>query len=795
MTVELIVDLLTNIILLMSLSVVYSLFTSETKLSHLNSKLVMGISVSIVGYVIMANAVQTRPGIFFDGRSILMLLSGIYFGITPSIIGGITLSLYRVVMGGDGVIPGILWVIIPGLVGIIWRYARLKNEKIDIRNISTFELYLLLLITQSLMVGMLFFFPNKVPQDVIREIALPLTVFYPIGGFAVSVFMMRLRINYFNSLETKDRAKEYTALFHKSSSYSFLIDPLTSRIMNVNQAAIDRYGYTYEEFTKMTVYDINLYTEEEIKKRQIKAISDNAKYYQTKHILKSKSTIDVEVRSTPITIEGKKYIYSTITDISDRIRDELKYKDVNVKLEATLHSVSEGVISTNIHGDIEIINPIAASYLSTSDKDIGKNISEVVRIYSKDSTEHFKIIYNKVMNSSKSYKSDVPYLLIRNEDDSTMYIDFSLSPISYDNRLRGSIFVFRDVTNQFQQNKQIKYISQHDYLTGLYNRYFLEVEMKRLDTFRQLPITIIHGDINGLKLTNDAFGHAVGDRLIEEISSILKKSTRSEDIISRWGGDEFIILLPQTSYDNAQKVVKRIRDLQQKSMYEIMTPSISIGIATKSDESQDLQGVLIEAETEMYNNKQIDGKLFRKEFLEKISARLNKIHPEFVQHNQNVSRYAKAFGKFLRLNPEDIKTLSNLGLYHDIGWVNIPDEILQKKEDLTEEDREIIGTHTEVGFRIMKSIPELTSLAELILSHHERWDGTGYPSSKKGKAIPYLSRIIALCDAYDMMRNNTVYTPKKTLQEAIDDFESNRGTQFDPVLTDQFIEYIKQNDE
>jgi diguanylate cyclase (GGDEF)-like protein/PAS domain S-box-containing protein len=793
MSVDVIVGLITNIILLMSLSVVYSLFTNETKSSRLSSKLVMGISISIVGFIIMAEAVEVEPGIMFDGRTILMLLSGIFFGVIPVAISGVILSLNRIMIGGSGVVPGVLWVIIPGIIGLVWRYFRIKKDRIDLAKISILEQYLILLFTQVLVVGILFLFPNKVSINAINAVAIPLIIAYPIGGLAVSLFMMKQRMTYFNALVVKDRAEEYNDLFNKGSHYSFLINPQNGNIMNVNQVAIDRYGYTIDEFHEMTIYDLNLLSKEETILRQNLSTKDNMNYYIVKHIMKNKDIIDVEVRSVPITIDGTLYSYATVSDITDRLIGEKKYEDVNVKLKATLHSVSEGIISTNEYGEIEIINEIAKSYLYTSKNLIGNKLTDIIRVYSKDNKLTFKEIYEQVISSRKSFKAQEPFLLINNEDDSTLYIDFSLSSIIYsNNELKGTILVFRDVTEQYEQSNQIQYISQHDYLTGLYNRYFLEVEMKRLDTVRQLPISIIHGDVNGLKLTNDAFGHIEGDNLLKEISLILKKATRSEDIISRWGGDEFIILLPQTTSKNALKVLDRIRDLQNKSMYDIMTPSISLGLSTKTREDQDLNKVLAEAETEMYSKKQKDGKTMRNELLNRLEKRLYSIHPELGSHGYQVGKMAKEFGEFLELDYEDSNNLTSLGIYHDIGWINIDERILLNAKELTEQDMEILQSHAEVGFRILKSVPELSNIAELVLNHHEMWDGNGYPHGVKGKMIPYLSRILTIIDSYDMMINNSVYSPKKSIDDAIAELRLFSGKQFDPKLTEKFIQYIKK---
>ncbi len=789
MSVEVVIGLLTNIILLMSLSVIYSLFTSGTRLSQQASKIVMGVSVSIVGFVIMSTAVEVEPGIIFDGRSILMLLAGMYFGLVPTLIGGVTLSAYRIYLGGNGVIPGVIWVLIPGIIGLIWRHYRLKKSIFDISNITVLEQYLLVFTTQVLMVGILFLFPNKVSVEAINAVALPLVIFYPVGGLAVSIFMLRQRYNYFQSINIKEREKEYSDLFHKGSSYSLLINPESGRIMNVNQVAINRYGYTFEEFTQMTIYDLNLLPREELINIQQKAKNKKLDYTLAKHILKSKEVIDVEVRSVPITIAGEVLSYATITDITSRIEGERKYQDVNVRLEATLHSVTEGVISTNVYGEIEIINDVAKQYLSLSDSAIGKRITSIVRIYSEKNNINFEDIYNQVISTNKSFKSEKPCTLLNNEDDSKIYIDFSLSPIKYDDdTIQGTILVLRDITSEFEKSNKIEYVSQHDFLTGLYNRYFLEVEMKRLDTKRQLPITIIHGDVNGLKLTNDAFGHVQGDNLLKEVALIFKKATRSEDIIARWGGDEFIIFLPQTSRENAEKVRERIIDLQNKSMFEIMTPSVSLGIATKTTEGEDLAKVLVEAETEMYSNKQQDGKKMRNEFLAKMEKHLYTVHPDLGNHAATVAAISKEFGEYLNLPDDDLSDLINLSIYHDIGWIAIEKELLLKKGPLTNSEKEKVQSHPEVGFRIMKSIPELSHLADLMFHHHERWDGLGYPSKLKKKEIPLLDRILVITDSFDMMINNSVYTPCITIDEGLEELKKEAGKQFDPELVNQFVE-------
>lgn len=794
MNEEILFGLLTNIILLMSLTIVYSLFSHEKRISYVYSKLIMGVSVSIIGYIIMRNSVVVSPGIMFDGRTVLMLITGMYFGAIPVLIGSITLSSYRIALGGNGVIPGVMWVIIPGLIGLTWRYFRIKRNKIDISEISYTEQYLLILVNQIIVVGILFLFPNKVPLEAINKVALPLVLLYPIGGLIASVFTLKQRRAYFQSLIIKQRESELNVLFNGGTNYSFIVDQETDKIIKVNQVAIDKYGYSFDEFTKLTIHDINLSSRNQLQEIKRKKSKNGYEYVRLKHVLKNGENIDVDERSVPIDIDGVTYTYSTVTDVTSRLEDEKKYQNINKKLSATLHNVSDGIIVTDEYGSIDIINKIGEAYLALPNENIvGKKITDIIRIYSDDQKTDLKSIYNDVVSENKSFKSESPYVLLTNEDDKSIYIHFSLSPITYDDGYhKGSILVLRDVTQDYEKTNEIKYVSQHDFLTGLYNRYFLEVELRRLDTKRQLPISIILGDANGLKLVNDSFGHIEGDNLLKEIAQIIRKSTRSEDIIARWGGDEFIILLPQTSRENAEKVRSRINDLSKKSMYEVITPSLSLGIATKTKEQEEINGVLIEAEKEMYFNKQEDGKKMRTELLRNLEIKLNNLHPELGIHSQNLIELAKEFGSYLNLERDELETLIKFAKYHDIGWVAINKSLFLKNHNLEPQDFDKISIHPQVGFRIMKSIPEFSQLAELIHTHHEKWNGKGYPEGLKEKEIPYLSRILPIIDAYDIMTANSDYSDQISSKEALQKINANAGTEFDPELCKKFITMHKK---
>ena len=342
------------------------------------------------------------------------------------------------------------------------------------------------------------------------------------------------------------------------------------------------------------------------------------------------------------------------------------------------------------------------------------------------------------------------------------------------------------------QNEKILYISHHDYLTGLYNRTFFEEEQKRLDTVRQLPISIIMGDVNGLKLINDGFGHHEGDRVLIETGKILKSCCRSEDIISRIGGDEFAILLPQTDSQSAQLVCSRIYDTCKEYVSEdsLIPPSISLGYATKTDETMTIDETLKAAEENMYKHKLLENKSAHSSILVSLKAIMFEKSQETEEHAERMMLLSKEIGLALGLTDSKLNELELLCALHDIGKMSISSEILGKQDKLSEEEWVEVRKHPAAGFRIAQSTSELSHIADYILCHHERWDGKGYPQGLAGDNIPLLSRILAIVDSFDAMTNDRPYRPALTREEAMEEIRKNSGTQFDPELAQLFLEIM-----
>jgi diguanylate cyclase (GGDEF)-like protein/PAS domain S-box-containing protein len=347
--------------------------------------------------------------------------------------------------------------------------------------------------------------------------------------------------------------------------------------------------------------------------------------------------------------------------------------------------------------------------------------------------------------------------------------------------------IVTDITERKQAEEKIKYLSFNDKLTGLYNRAFFEEEMKRLDTPRQLPLSLIMGDINGLKLTNDALGHLEGDKLLIKVAEILKKSCRQEDCIARWGGDEFIVLLPGCDEINTAKVFERIKKYCRNIDDFPIQTSISLGMATKNYITRDLREVIKEAEDKMYRNKLLEARSARSTFLISLEKTLWTRSHETKEHCQRLQEIALKIGRDLNLPGCELDNLKLLAALHDIGKIAIPNNILENPGKLSPEDWETMKKHPEIGYRIALSSPEMAPIAEAILTHHERWDGTGYPLGLKEEEIPLISRIIAIADTYDVMVNGRPYQKPVTKEEALGEIENCAGAQFDPYLVKESI--------
>ncbi len=358
---------------------------------------------------------------------------------------------------------------------------------------------------------------------------------------------------------------------------------------------------------------------------------------------------------------------------------------------------------------------------------------------------------------------------------------------------------YNELAENIEQRKALEEklidLSYRDQLTGLYNRRFFEEEINRLDDEKYLPISIIMADVNGLKLINDSFGHYVGDELLKSVSNIIKKGIRENDIACRLSGDEFVVILPNTSKEEAEKIIDRIKEmsfnrrlLRDKGIdIEI---SIAYGIGVKDKVDMDISQVIRKAEDYMYSRKLFEGPSMKSRTIDTmLDALYEKSQIEEI-HSKRVAELCKEMGIALGWSEDKIEDLYIAGLFHDIGKIAVADEVLDKVGPYTSREWESMKKHPEIGYRILSTVNEMGQIAEYVLYHHERYDGLGYPKGLKGEEIPLVSRIIAIADAYEAMSSDRPHRKAFPSDIIIEELINNAGTQFDPELLNIFVEKV-----
>lgn len=350
-----------------------------------------------------------------------------------------------------------------------------------------------------------------------------------------------------------------------------------------------------------------------------------------------------------------------------------------------------------------------------------------------------------------------------------------------------------DITQRKRVEEQLKYLSLHDPLTGLYNRTYFDQEMSRLALCRSTPLSLIICDVDGLKLVNDTLGHEAGDELLVAASKVIRDSFRQGDVASRIGGDEFAVLLTNQEANTVEGASRRIREaIEHYNEQNNGVPlCMSIGFADSSHSPSGLSNLFEEADKNMYNDK-IRNRASAHHVIIQAFIKMMEAKDFAVQgHLAHMEELMLVFSAALNMPEAKSKRLRLFAYMHDIGKVGVAESILLKEEPLLYEEMLKIRQHCEVGYRIAMFVPNLVPVADFILKHHEWWDGSGYPLGLKGEEIPMECRMLAIVDAYDAMTSDRPYRKALDYTSAVSELRRASGTQFDPALVERFIPVVE----
>jgi diguanylate cyclase (GGDEF)-like protein/PAS domain S-box-containing protein len=435
------------------------------------------------------------------------------------------------------------------------------------------------------------------------------------------------------------------------------------------------------------------------------------------------------------------------------------------------------------------VSPAFAEIWGRSPQSLCENPDSFWETIHPEDRDHVK----EFMGKKTQEEYEVVYRIVR-PDQSIRWIRDHSFPVEDASRGRQrAVGIATDITDLKLGEEKLRYLGLHDPLTGLYNRIYFEEEISRIEKNRYGTVGILSCDVDGLKLVNDTLGHDQGDHLLAAAAQVIRSSFREGDLAARIGGDEFAVILPNTTESAVENACQRIQEAVDA--YNAVTPqlplSISVGFAIKNGSHKNLKDVFKEADNHMYRKK-----LYRTQSIRStiVSTLINTLKARDLATEQHASRLEKLLVRMASLIglPESaMADLSLLAKFHDIGKVGISDAILLKEGPFTPEEWAEMKRHCEIGYRIALSAADLVPIADWILKHHEWWDGQGYPLGLKGEEIPVECRLLAIADAYEALTSARTYRRKCSHQEAVAELRKYAGTQFDPELLEIFLKMVE----
>ncbi len=475
-----------------------------------------------------------------------------------------------------------------------------------------------------------------------------------------------------------------------------------------------------------------------------------------------------------------------LRDITEQVETAQKLKESEERYRSLFENACAIIFTLDFNGCFTSANKACIDVTGYDNNELlNMNIKSIAAYENNESMQNISRL-EYVLKNPDSYLE----FEITSKNKQNIVLESKSTIVYKDNNPVEIQIVAQDITLRKAAEEKVNHLSYHDKLTGLYNRAYYEEFLESLVNSNTLPFSIIIGDMNGLKLANDAFGHKSGDTLLTATARIIEQVCPQDAVIARIGGDEFSIVLPHLDKRETMEICNRIRDLCSKAAQDPIQPSIALGYATRVDNSKHIKDIIREADDNMYRNKLTQSKSIRSEIISSLRTTLEEKTLETKEHAERLRELSLKLGKALDFPDNMLDELALASVMHDIGKIAIPDSILLKPGRLTDEEWATMKKHTEIGYHIILSSPKMSSVAEYILAHHERWDGTGYPQGLKGEDIPLISRVISVVDSYDVMLHSRPYCVAKSKKEAALEIKRCAGTQFDPKIAEVFLTII-----
>jgi len=583
-----------------------------------------------------------------------------------------------------------------------------------------------------------------------------------------------------NYIEQPDQ-KKYEGFSLHNLSFLWEIDPY-GKYTYVDEYVTPILGYQPNEIINQ-LYFYDLFHDdikETIKKAAFETFEKHESFGNVinKNVSITGKTIWLLTSGAPKYDEHGKYLgYRGIdTDITKWMESEEKAESDHEKFLAVFMNSPLGMIQYDTNGRLVVYNDRFVQMIGIKKEMIDE--MNIRTLFGPHLLNVYESSKNGIANRNRGTLFN-PFF------DQTIPVVVDFVPLFERKIVSGGILLIEDLRESIQKEDELKKLLKKDYLTDTYNRSAFDEDVLNFKA-SDLPIYFVLADINGIRVYNESFGFETGDQIIAYVASTIKSHMKENMKVYRVGGDEFGFFIKNANMNDAEELINLIHQDMENQPFEFDV-HISFGYADLENFNKPFQVVFKNAEKMLFSQKIYDGSSVSLRTVDVIMAALFEKSKRELNHSKRVSSMSYHIAKFMNIGKNFEEKVKLSGLLHDIGKINIDSSILNKVNDLNPEEWEIIKEHPRTGYMILNAVEEYRDIANIVLSHHERYDGSGYPRGLAGTYIPLEARVVAVADAYDAMTQDRTYRKSLSTAEAIQELRAGKGKQFDPNVVEIFI--------